>query len=156
MGYFAITSGTKNLIVSKTSETIFIERRYTYRFFEIELKRKDGKDMRSGKYSVSVMIPGKVLSTTNAESILQDPSFLPWYYSQKQLTRAGVGMRIGMNDYFTKIVISEVSRKYDRMNNVSQLDISLVYDQGQQESVRSLHTFFTLKSRGNVVSHSHN
>lgn len=158
MGYFAITSDMKDLVVAKTSETIFIGSRSTYCFFELELKKKERNDkekndMVTGEYTVSIVIPGRVTSTTNAERILQDPSFLPWYYSQKKLMQAGAGMRLKMNDYFTKIVIPEVSTKYDKKNNVSQLEIRINYNQGQQEPVHSLHTFFTLESLGNVVSH---
>lgn len=153
MGYFAITSDVDDLVVAKTSESIFVRSRSSYCFFELELKNKIQQHMATGEYVVSVVIPGKVSGVKNAERVLQDSSFLPWYYSQKNLIQAGAGMRLKMNGYHTKIIISKVKAKYDKRNKVSQVEIRMNYNQDPQNPVDSLHTFFTFKFHGNVVSH---
>jgi hypothetical protein len=151
MGYLAITSKIAGIVVDKTSETIFIERGKTYCFFEFELKSKEGGQLKSGKYVVSIIIPGRVKHVANAGSVVHDPCFVNWYYSQKKITTAGTGMRIFMNDYFTRIVSSEVDAQYDRRNRISTVNLSFDYEATPEEPVTSIHTFFTFACRGNVI-----
>lgn len=150
MGYLAITSQESNLVVEKTSETIFIEGERTFTFFEIELILTDQPHIPSCDLQVSVMIPGKVLRSNDARSILRDPSFIPWYYSQKSVQAAGSGMRLRMNDRYTTIVPCQVHARYDRRNDISQVDVHVCYQKVEGKPVNSLHTFFCVEALGHV------
>jgi hypothetical protein len=150
MGYLAITSQEPDLVVEKTSETIFIEGKRTFTFFEIEFVFNGQSEVDSRSFQVSIIIPGKVLRTQEARAILDDPSFLPWYYSQKAVRSEGAGMRLSMNDRHTTIVPCQVCAHYDRRNAISQIDVAIDYQRIEGRSTYSLHTFFCVEAVGHV------
>lgn len=152
MGYLAITSEDNDLQVDKTSETIFIEGKKSYTFFELELTTNNDDGFENDEIEIKAILPGKAYNFNNAKEIISDRNFIPWYYSQKYISSAGTSQKILMNNRATKISTPEIKAEYDKKNDLTVATISISINAKNHSEIDSIHIFFTYKSKGQVIN----
>ncbi len=173
MGYFAITSPDSDLVINKTSESIFVAKKHVFTFFELEISNRNNilsnylsLDNLKKYIVVEIIFHGKVLKCENAKNIVSDSGFISWYYSQKNIENAGSNRFIYMNKSLTVIIDSEVEAVYDKINNITTVTVKVpinqavirpVFVDGEDEdiqtiqTIQTIHTFFTFYSSGQTV-----
>ena len=149
MGYFAITSDNSDLRIKKTSETIFVRRKNSIVFFEIEIENLENLP-ESGSIDIIIYFPRKLKKVKSGEKIVEDEQFFNWYYSQKKIS-SHKEQTFLINDTNSQIVFPTIKSQYDKNNDLTKLSLTFAYKNIKKNKVETLHSFFTFHFN-NVIS----
>lgn len=149
MGYFAITSDNSELVIKKTSETLFVRRKDSIVFFEIEIENIENLP-ENGEINIIIYFPRKLKDVRSGEKIVEDEKFFNWYYSQKKITQ-NKEQTFLINDTKSQIVFPVINSQYDKNNDLTKLSLTFNYRNIKKNKVKTLHSFFTFHFK-NVIS----